>query len=379
MTDLITTLPPDDTGTDTIRRFRYQARVAIPFCLECATGGTIRSIIMEHYEDIVVEYKDHWRFIQVKTRDGSRGAWKLSDAMDGLNSLHRAYQIARDLGAKYSLYLEGAVAYGDLLNNLLPSNHSLKDDLCRRVSKELGVSKQVCKAFLALTTVQPNQPPRDHIKNSNVRLLAISNPNTSQTELEAIETRLTDEIFRAMGQERLEAIIPAYIRNPDGLKDEIKQRVEEKRMTLARLMPLLGSLVAGPYPLLRRLVDPNLPSPTNLERKLIDGGATDRIIKDAKNLRANATIRELEIEASELFDSRERLDDVHLRIEILSNSVAAKFDGVRNPANQIWGALLKSLSKQAREVDPNMMYRRDPYLLLGAACGVSDECRTDWG
>jgi hypothetical protein len=30
-------------------------------------------------------------------------------------------------------------------------------------------------------------------------------------------------------------------------------------------------------------------------------------------------------------------------------------------------------------VDPNMMYKRDPFLLLGAACGLSDACRIEWG
>lgn len=379
MTDLLITLPPDDTGTDTIRRFRYQARLALPFCLDCATGGAIRSVIMEHYEDIVVEYNDHWRFIQVKTRDGSRGPWKLSDALDGLRSLHRAYQSAHSLNVKYSLFLEGAVAYGDLLNNLLSGSHSLDDDLCKRVGKALGIREQQCREFLALTLVQPNQPPRDHIQNWNVRLLATSNPNTSQPELEAIEKKLTDEIFAAMGQERLGTIIPAYIGNPDRLQDEIKRRVDGKRFTPAKLLPLLESLVTGPFPLLRRLADPNLPPPTNLEKKLIDGGATESIIRNAKTLRANAAIRELEFEASQTFDSDSRLDDAHQRIEILANSITAKFVGISNPARQIWGELQKALAERAKEVDPNMIYKRDPFLLLGAACERSDQCHIDWG
>jgi hypothetical protein len=166
---------------------------------------------------------------------------------------------------------------------------------------------------LKLTIVQPNQPPREHIRNHNIRLLAATNSNVSQDELEAVEAKLTDEILRAMSQERLEIIIPAYIKDPNGFQEEQRIRVEEKRMTQTRLRSLLGSLVGGPFPLLQRIVDPNLAQATNLEKKLIAGGATKPIINQAKNLRANATIRETELAASELYNMQDRLDDVQCR------------------------------------------------------------------
>lgn len=379
MTHLLNTAPPDDTGTDTLRRYRYQGQLAVPFCLECATGGSIQSVIMEHYEDIVVEYIDHWRFIQVKTRDSRYGAWKLRDAMDGLKSLYRTYQSTSHLNAKYSLFLEGAIAYNDTLNKLQPGNLSIDDDLCSQIMQRLGMVRTECEAFLKLTTVHPNQAPRDYSRNENVRLLAATNANVSQDELEAIETRLTNEILRAMSQERLDTIIPLYIRDPGGLQEEVRRRVEEKRLTPIRLRPLLGSLVGGPFSLLRRIVDPELSQPTNLEKKLLAGGATQPIIEAAKSLRANAAIRETEMKASALFDPKEQWDDVHQRIQVLAISVAAMVDDRPNPARRIWGELEKSLKEQAREVDPNLLYKRDPFMLLGAACGLSDECHIDWG
>jgi Cap4 dsDNA endonuclease len=313
MTDLLNTVPPDDTGSDTLRRYRYQGQLAVPFCLECAFGGSIRSVIMEHYEDIVVEYTDHWRFIQVKTRDGRYGPWKLGDAMDGLKSLYRTYQSVSHLNAKYSLFLEGAIAYGNALTKLEVGHHSLDNDLCTSIMRGLKIARTLCEAFLKLTIVQPNQPPREHIRNHNIRLLAATNSNVSQDELEAVEAKLTDEILRAMSQERLEIIIPAYIKDPNGFQEEQRIRVEEKRMTQTRLRSLLGSLVGGPFPLLQRIVDPNLAQATNLEKKLIAGGATKPIINQAKNLRANATIRETELAASELYNMQDRLDDVQCR------------------------------------------------------------------
>ncbi len=137
MTDILNSTTPDDTGTDTLRRYRYQAQLAVPFCLDCASGGAVRSVIMEHYEDIVVEYADHWRFIQVKTRDSKHGPWRLTLAMDGLGSLFRAYGSTSLSNARYSLYLEGAIAHDDDLNNLVPEKQPLDATFVDRVAKGL--------------------------------------------------------------------------------------------------------------------------------------------------------------------------------------------------------------------------------------------------
>ena len=117
-------IPSDDTGTDTLKRFRYQAQLALPFCLACACKEKVRSVIMEHFEDIVVEYDDYWHFIQVKTRNTDLGQWTLTAALDGLKSLHRAFTETSDLVAKYSLFIEGAISAKDDLNGL---THSKRD------------------------------------------------------------------------------------------------------------------------------------------------------------------------------------------------------------------------------------------------------------
>ncbi len=129
MKNLLNQTPPDDTGTDTLKRFRYQAQLALPFCLACARKEKVRSIIMEHFEDIVVEYDDYWHFIQVKTRNAERGQWKLSDAIDGLKSLYRAFKETSHLSAKYSLFVEGSIAARDDLNALTHSKTDISNDL----------------------------------------------------------------------------------------------------------------------------------------------------------------------------------------------------------------------------------------------------------
>jgi hypothetical protein len=371
--------PPDDTGTDTLKRFRYQAQLALPFCLACARKEKVRSIIMEHFEDIVVEYDDHWHFIQVKTRNADRGHWKLTDAMDGLKSLYRAFNETSNLEAKYSLFIEGAISARDDLNALTRSKSGISNDLVQKISQKLEIEDSNCRTFLESVTVHPNQPPRAHITSHNIHLMGQVSASTSTHEIESLEKRLTDEILRAMSCDRLDNLLYHYITKMGELEDEIRARVDAKRLTANNITDILGSLTSGDYPLLLRITDLNVPTPTNLEKKLIAGGATERIIMDAKNLRANASIREAEILASGFLNQEDKITDVQIRIQTLTNSIVENHDESEKPAKIIWRTVLDELTKKRESVDPYRIYKQDPYLLLGAVCGLSDECCIDWG
>jgi hypothetical protein len=371
--------PPDDTGTDTLKRFRYQAQLALPFCLACARKEKVRSIIMEHFEDIVVEYDDHWHFIQVKTRNAERGQWKLLDAIDGLKSLYRAFKETSHLNAKYSLFIEGSIAARDDLNALTHSKRDISDDLVEKIYQKLNLEDDNCRAFLESVTVHPNQPPRANITSHNIHLMGQVSASTSTREIESLEEKLTDEILRAMSCDRLDNLVYHYIAKVEEIEDETKARVEAKRLTASNITDILGSLASGDYPLLLRITDLHEPSPTNLEKKLIAGGATERIIKNAKELRANASIREAEVLSSGFFMEEEKIIDVQVRLETLANSVVERFDDLDKPAKTIWLELRKEITQTVSSVDPNRIYKQDPYLLLGAVCGISDECRIDWG
>lgn len=75
----------------------------------------------------------------------------------------------------------------------------------------------------------------------------------------------------------------------------------------------------------------------------------------------------------------EKFVDVQVRLETLANSVVERFEDVDKPAKTIWLELLKEITQTVSSVDPNRIYKQDPFLLLGATCGLSDECRIDWG
>ncbi len=384
MNSLLNQTPPDDTGTDTLKRFRYQAQLALPFCLECAhqDQGKVRSVILEHFEDIVVEYEDHWQFIQVKTRNANLGPWKLTDAMHGLRSLYRAFKEISHSNARYSLFVEGAISAQNDLSTLLVSREvdiDIPDTVVKKVAGELSIAEPECKAFLKMVTVHSNQTGRADITAHNIRLMGQISSNTTAKEIEALEQRLTDEILRAMSCDRLENLLYQYIAQTDAFENKNRVKINAKRLMPENIIAILGSLTSGDYPLLRRITDLNVRTPTNLEKKLIAGGATEPIIRNAIERRADASHREYEILASGFCDEESKIEDVQARVETLAIAVVEECKELGKPASSIWRELLKELTQNVHHIDPNHMYKQDPYLLLGAVCGLSDECRIDWG
>ncbi len=379
MKNLLNQTPPDDTGTETLRRFRYQAQLALPFCLACARKEEVRSVIMEHFEDIVVEYDNYWHFIQVKTRNANRGHWKLPEAIDGLKSLYRAFNETSHIEAKYSLFIEGAISAGDDLNTLVPTKKDISDSFVEKISQALKINDSDCRTFLKVVTVHPNQTPRANITSHNIHLIGKISAKTSIIEIETIERNLTDEIYRAMHCDCLGNSLYNYIVQGQDVETEIKLKIESKRLTAQSISVILGSLTNGNYPLLQRIIDLESPTPTNLEKKLIAGGATDRIIKDAKNLRANACIRETEVLASGFLNEEEKITDVQIRIQTIINSIVESHDESEKPAKIIWREVLNELTQKKEFLDPNLIYKQETFLLMGAACRLSDECHIDWG
>lgn len=371
---LLESIPPDNTGSETVDRFRYQAQLAISYCLECACGGKVKSVILEHFEDIVVEYEDEWFFAQVKTRDEGQPYWRVSTAVNGLKSLYRSFEVTKHLSAKYALLLEGGIAGNDSLAELAPGGEPPSEKLKDSIKKALGISDKDCAEFLSRTLVHAHQPPRATIDAYTKDLLGKSAEQVSQPELTAIKDRLTDELLAAMAEARLDSAIPSFIQNPESLGQTVLERVTRKRFTVDRLKPFLNTVIMGPSPLLKRIADLNVPPPTNLEKKLLAAGASEAIVRNAKRLRANAMQRAYEITTAGLFDDTV-LDDVRYRIE----SIAVGIPSAEQSVEATWVRLQDVLRNQADSVDPRRVYHRDVFLLVGAACELSDECLFDWG
>jgi hypothetical protein len=378
MNDPLNQKPPDNTGTDTLSRFRYQAQLALPFCLECARQEKVRSVIMEHFEDIVLEYKDYWQFIQVKSRNPDQGDWNFSRTLEALKSLYRAFQNISGIKARYSLFLEGNLSASNELKVLINFKPDIPNSLLEKVAEEIGISESESEVFLKVVTIHPGQINRDHITAHNTHLMGQISPHTSAGEIEALEQKLTDEILRAMSADRLSDLLCDYISRANLLNDADKNRVKSKQITSEKVINLLGSFTSGSYPLLTRITNLDLPTPSNLEKKLIAVGAADSIIRVARARRADASYREYEILSSGFWDAK-KFDDVQERLETLAVGVIEECKDLGKPASSIWRELLKELTQQAAYIDPNRIYKQDPHTLIGAVCGISDECRIDWG
>jgi hypothetical protein len=159
---------------------------------------------------------------------------------------------------------------------------------------------------------------------------------------------------------------------------QISLEIRAKRLTKEILLEIMGGVVEGSYPLLERITDIKRGNPTNLEAKLITGGADEYIINNAKTLRANASSRIAQISSMSLFGEEKQIEDVGVRLETLSNSVIQSHLDDDSPARRSWDEILIRLEDNPVYVDPNKIFLQDPYLLLGYVCELTDMCNIMW-
>jgi hypothetical protein len=119
----------------------------------------------------------------------------------------------------------------------------------------------------------------------------------------------------------------------------------QKRLLSEHFAAFAEVLPTPPQPLLKRMIDGKEQLPTQLEQKLIMGGASAEIIEHAKILRANASQREYELLASEMFDDGV-LDDLRTRLLIRAHGLIGEHGTGRKPAATIWNHPLQVLSQQ---------------------------------
>jgi hypothetical protein len=342
-------------------------------------GGDIENIYAEHIEDVALDCGPRWRFLQIKTRDGDRGPWKLSDitATGGaIHSLWRAFQaVGADTDATYELHLEGHAVSKDLIENLRTSAGRSDSTLVARIQNAVG-----CDAATALTftsrMVLTTAPVRSSIEAHNLRLLGDQAPALTEPEKHAIYDRVISAITVAMTAGRLGSDWPQQLLTPGEASGATV--LESKRITRAAAQVLFTGLTGHARPLLRRIIDTS-PQPSVLEQKLIAGGAPPPLIESAKSLRANASSRRYEHLGASMSDDSGLLDDVRERLQSVTVGLMAEHSPGPKAAAVIWNRLLERLVVSAAVVDPNRIFAQDAHLLLGEVCEMADECLTDWG
>jgi hypothetical protein len=339
--------PPDSTGSETFERYCYQAHLIFPHCLSCALRGDIQALVPEYIEDVAVQRLGEWRFTQIKTRDAETGPWTLAALLQrgggGLRSLFRSHQALKDHAVRFELSLEGPISRNNPIAELLASpGRSFSDELLAQVSAALSVNAAEALAFLTHVYVMPGHPSRDSIVAQNIQLLGNQAPHLPYAKLVEIYDRVVGAVYKSMAASRIGPNWELAVVAGSSVASETAALVKTKLLDGDRLKTLVPELLAPPRALLRRLVEADTTRPTLLEQKLLAGGATPQIVRDALNLRAHETTAELE-----LFDHTEeadaRLVDLQSRVLIQGNAIAAKHAEAPAPAIQIWSELLSLL------------------------------------
>lgn len=378
--------PPDDSGSSTFSRYRYQAKVTFPYFLRCGLDGDELAIVAEHFEDLALKYASTWRFIQIKSRDASKGMWPLSDLLGeggALTSLFRTFRAIK-VDATFELALEQPVSPTGLTSKLQSAEGRKDAKLIKSVSKAFEASESEVRDFLFAVRLLPPLPPRESIDAMNLSLIMSHDRSMTYEAATEIYERSLARIEKSMASESLGIPWPSYMAPADGGKEE---RDQDKYIDRAECKKALGSISAKPSPLLARVLDSGLARPTNLEMKLMSAGAPAEIIEDAQNLRANAAIREFEVlnltpgaaKPAAFAHSHAKLTDVQQRLLARVRAISAAARHVASPGPQVWKELMDACHTDRTTLDPNSVFGQDPMLLVGETCEISDQCFSDWG
>lgn len=384
--DLNGVADPDESGTDTAIRYRYQAHAAFLHCLDCALIGTVISVTPERLEDLLVEEAKRWRFIQVKTRDAGYGPWLFGDLLGdsgALRSIVRTHAALADFDdgrdIVYEVHLEGAAKRGDDIERLLvPHGTGATDDMVTRCSKRLKVDEDLSRAVLSRTVVRDQLTPRELIRDANIRYLQRYARNVVPSITESVYDSVIDLAESAMRGELLADSWPQCVMRPDDASDELKLRVAGKRLTQELLRPLFAPVHDGNAALLALVTDEELLRASDLDRKLIAAGASEALRENAKQLRANAARTVFEAYAGSVADITADLADLDLRLLVAAQSIEQTTTAVP-PADAVWREVLDRFAAQRDTLDPRNVLGRDPMFLAGRLCELSDLCKFGWG
>jgi hypothetical protein len=382
-TDLTAMVPPDDSGSDSFARFCYQAHIAFALCLACARAEEgIISVVAEHFEDIAVECIDGWRLLQIKTRDPEQGPWRLAHVTKqggALHTLYRSHCALPDAPITLELLLEGPVASGDQISLLETHEGRCDPTLHATIRDRLNIAGDECSSFVSRLRLVKNLPARSAIIAQNMLLLGRRGAHLTVNVLDAMYTAVVQKVHEAMAldlhrEEWLDAVF-----RPEQASEAVRLRYEAKRLTRPILEPLVQALASPPKFLLKRMVESGSPRPSMLEQKLLAGGATPGLVTIAKQLRANASLREYEAVATTIWESGDLLDDIRQRLLIRVEGLLAAHERDDRPAVEVWNGLRAELQLAATTVDGLGVFYQDPDLLLGEACEMSDQCTFGWG
>ncbi|GAB1331631.1 dsDNA nuclease domain-containing protein [Streptomyces sennicomposti] len=266
--------PGEDSGSDTLARYRYQAEVATRDCLAMLTEDAIEFVVCEWHEDFVVAFTDgSVELVSVKHREENQGTWSLPQLCKdgGLTHLFDRW-CACDCATNVRLRLATNAALNPAKGNagtlarmcgpepeLTDGLNDMADTIARQMLKvrwkqpypNVPVTPEVRKLadiqvpvgfvekiirFLAVLEISCDPPQREHITDVNIQSLlgrAVEQLQLVHVDLEATYRAIVDRIEQANRDESDRGQLAAYIADPSRVRysTQMQQRIGRRRLT----------------------------------------------------------------------------------------------------------------------------------------------------
>ncbi len=207
---VLTAQPPDDSGADAFRRYRYQAHVAFTFALNCYLRQGVLRVVLEHFEDIYVELEDQHRFVAIKTRNPELGPWRFRHLLESNGALRSVLRTHRALGSfddgrriVYEIRLEGALDRDDEIRHLSRDGSGPTLTMLDGCVQKLSCTAAEARGMLERVLVAAPGPPRELIEDHNLGVLRHGAGHLPANDLKAAYDGTIDLICRAMAAELL--------------------------------------------------------------------------------------------------------------------------------------------------------------------------------
>jgi len=305
--------PGEDSGSDTLGRYRYQAEVAARDCLAMLTQNAIEFVVCEWHEDFVVAFTDgSVELVSVKHREEDQGVWTLVQLCKsgGLTHLFDRW-CACECAANVRLRLATNAAMSPAKENagLLAQMCGPEPEVTEGLSAMVDtIARQMLKVrwkvpydnvpetpevpladiqtpadfadkvrqFLTVLEISCDPPQRAYITDVNIQSLLA--PAVEQLQLAHIDTKVTyrnivDRIENANRDESDRGQLAAYIADPSRVRysTQMQQRIARRTITrdilraeMAYTSAQLATFPRGQIPLVA-------PGGGKLNRKLLRG------------------------------------------------------------------------------------------------------------
>lgn len=393
------TLARGDPGDETANRYRFQwTWAAVVCCMLLDDTEDIAEVFCEHHEDVLLKHRDgSFTGHQVKTRGDHQPPWKARDEAV-LGACVRFAKLESEFSGRFRSFcfltnhpLHSAGNGQDLPHVL----QSVRDaatvaDLppsvaawVKRVARDADVSEAVTLAAMSKTVARADLPKlRDAVMRLIDAVVQCWAPaaECSHDAVRRAAQALVDECGRASSLDH-EQLLPAYVIAAVGNDAAIADRIDGKRMSLARVQGVLeigrdstATLEGDPA----QYVTPGEGSTDLLHQKLDAGGFSAVSMNSADDLRNKADY--LGIRWTKQYGNSKGLTRYnHVRSLVLSDAGRA-FDATQGEADRFGPAMREDLRRRFRErrTAGDQLFDSTDDHLEGFAFSLTAQCEVVW-